>query len=84
MNKIPDLQKALAQISANEKGWRKVLATAEGSYSRSFASEQLRRLEVRRSSLLGQRQHQSENDREGHGRIIATNFANFTNSISEY
>jgi hypothetical protein len=54
MNKIPDLQKSLAQISANEKGWQKVLATAEGSYSRSFASEQLRRLEVQRNTLLRQ------------------------------
>lgn len=54
MNKTPDLQKSLAQITANEKGWRKVLATAEGSYSRSFATEQLRRLEALRSSLLAE------------------------------
>ncbi len=54
MNKNPDLQKSLAQISANEKGWQKVVATAAGSYSRNFASEQLRRLDEQRSSLLGQ------------------------------
>ena len=52
MNKTPDLQKSLAQITANEKGWRKVLATAEGSYSRNYATEQLRRLEALRNSLL--------------------------------
>jgi hypothetical protein len=57
MNKTPDVQKSLAQISANEKGWRKVLATAEGSYSRSFATEQLRRLEAQRNSLISQQEN---------------------------
>jgi hypothetical protein len=57
MNKIPNLQKSLAQINASEKGWRKVLATAEGSYSRSFATEQLRRLEAQRNSLLSQQEN---------------------------
>jgi hypothetical protein len=54
MSKSPDVQKSLDRISANEKGWQKVLATAEGSYSRSFASEQLRRLAVERNTLLSQ------------------------------
>lgn len=54
MNEDEKRQKTLAKINDSENGWKKVLATAEGSFSRNLASENLRRLDAERKSLLNQ------------------------------
>ena len=52
MSNDEKLQKSLAKISDSENGWKKVLATAEGSFSRNLASKNLLRLADERKSLL--------------------------------
>ena len=54
MNDIDHIRKSLANVKTGEKGWRKVLATAEGSFSRKLAEENLRRLAALRLTLLNQ------------------------------
>ena len=54
MNEVDHLRKLLADTKAGEKGWRKVLVNAEGSFSRKLAEENLRRLEAMRETLLSQ------------------------------
>lgn len=54
MNIEQTIQKSLSKIKSDEKGWQKVIAEAEGSYSREFAQENLRRLDGQRRSLLNQ------------------------------
>lgn len=54
MNEEEKRQKTLAKINDSENGWKKVLATAEGSFSRNLASENLRRLAAERQSLLNE------------------------------
>jgi hypothetical protein len=49
-----NIQKSLAKIKSDEKGWRKALATAEGSFSRNLAEENLSRLVTLRHTLLNQ------------------------------
>lgn len=64
MNNENAIHKSLSKITRDEKGWRKSLATADGSYSREFAEENLRRLQIeqgllhkRLESLQMRRQH---------------------------
>ena len=52
MNYDDTLQKSLAKITSDERGWRKSLAAAEGGFSRDLAEENLRRLAVLRQTLL--------------------------------
>ena len=54
MNEVDHIRKLLADTKAGEKGWRKVLINAEGSFSRKLAEENLRRLELVRETLLSQ------------------------------
>jgi hypothetical protein len=54
MNEVDHIRKLLQDTKASEKGWRKVLATAEGSYSRTLAEKNLSRLAALRENLLGQ------------------------------
>lgn len=54
MNDADHLRKLLADIKTGEKGWRKALATAEGSFSRTLAEKNLLRLAALRQTLLGQ------------------------------
>src|SRR5579871_312225 len=54
MNQETSLQKSLDKIASDEKGWRKSLATAEGSFSKNQAEENLRRLAGLRQTLLKQ------------------------------
>jgi|SRR5664279_2903880 len=54
MNNDEIFQKSLAKITNDERGWRKSLATAEGSFSKNLAEENLRRLAVERQTLLNQ------------------------------
>ena len=49
-----NIKKSLAKISSNENGWRKMLTTAEGSFSRDLAKKNLERLEEERKLLLDQ------------------------------
>ena len=48
------LKKTLEKITTSENGWRRVLATAEGSFSRELASKNLLRLDAERKSLLAE------------------------------
>ena len=50
------IQKALTKLTSDEKGWRKALASAEGSFSREQAEENLSRLAVLRQTLNTQLQ----------------------------
>jgi hypothetical protein len=54
MNEVDRIRKLLADNKAGEKGWRKVLSTAEGSFSRKLAEQNLIRLEASRETLLRQ------------------------------
>jgi hypothetical protein len=54
MNEVDHIRKLLADNKAGEKGWRKVLSTAEGSFSRKLAEQNLIRLEASRETLLSQ------------------------------
>ncbi len=54
MNEVARIQKLLLETKAGEKGWRKVLAHAEGSYSRTLAEKNLSRLTALRETLLNQ------------------------------
>ncbi len=54
MNEVDHIRKLLADNKAGEKGWRKVLSTAEGSFSRKLAEQNLLRLEASRETLLSQ------------------------------
>ena len=54
MNENDHIQKLLNDVKNGEKGWRKVLATAEGSFSRKLAQENLLRLDNLRETLLDQ------------------------------
>ena len=54
MSEIDHIRKLLADTIAGEKGWRKSLASAEGSYSRTLAETNLSRLASLRQTLLGQ------------------------------
>ncbi|MEP7293307.1 MAG: hypothetical protein ABI835_16095 [Chloroflexota bacterium] len=56
MSNDDKLQKTLAKINDSEAGWKKVLATAPGSFSRNLASENLRRLTELRATLLAEAQ----------------------------
>ena len=52
MNEVDRLRKLLAEANAGEQGWRKVLTTAEGSFSRALAEKNLHRLAALREKLL--------------------------------
>jgi uncharacterized caspase-like protein len=52
MNEENDIKKSLAKITRDEKGWRKSMTSAEGSYSKDFAQVNLHRLEALRQVLL--------------------------------
>lgn len=54
MNEIERIRKLLADTKAGEKGWRKALASAEGSHSRSLAEKNLSRLSDLRQTLVDQ------------------------------
>ena len=54
MNEVERIRKLIADNKAGEKGWRKVLSTAEGSFSRKLAEENLRRLEASHQTLVSQ------------------------------
>ena len=54
MSDVDRIRKLLANIKSGEKGWRKTLATAEGSFSKKLAEENLRRLQALRQTLLSQ------------------------------
>lgn len=54
MNEVERMRKLLADTKAGEKGWRKALATAEGSFSRTLAEKNLIRLAALRQTLLDQ------------------------------
>ena len=54
MNENDRIQKLLNDVKNGEKGWRKVLTTAEGSFSRKLAQENLLRLDQVRENLLNQ------------------------------
>ncbi len=54
MNEVDHIRKLLAETNAGEQGWRKVLTTAEGSFSRSLAEKNLTRLADLREKLLSQ------------------------------
>lgn len=52
MNENDHIQKLITDVKNGEKGWRKVLATAEGSFSRKLAQENLLRLDALHETLL--------------------------------
>jgi len=52
MNAQERIRKSLADIKLGEKGWQRVLATAEGSFSQRLAEKNLSRLEALRQTLL--------------------------------
>jgi hypothetical protein len=54
MNEVDHIRKLLADTKAGEKGWRKVLATSAGSFSRKQAEDNLRRLAALHETLLSQ------------------------------
>ncbi len=54
MNEIERIRKLLADTKAGEKGWRKTLAAAEGSYSRTLAEKNLSRLSALHRTLIDQ------------------------------
>lgn len=54
MNDVDRIQKLLATNKNGQSGWRKVLTTASGSYSRSLAEKNLSRLVADRVILLSQ------------------------------
>ncbi len=54
MDKVDQIRKLLLETKAGEKGWRKVLARAEGSYSRTLAEKNLSRLAALHETLLNQ------------------------------
>jgi hypothetical protein len=54
MNEVERIQKSLADTLAGEKGWRKALAAAEGSHSRTLAKKNLSRLAALRVTLLNE------------------------------
>lgn len=53
MNEVEHIRKLLADNKLGEKGWRKALATSEGSYSKTLAENNLTRLAALREVLLG-------------------------------
>jgi hypothetical protein len=54
MNEVDHLRKLLADTEAGEKGWRKALTSAQGSFSRTLAEKNLSRLAAARETLLSQ------------------------------
>ena len=54
MTEVDRIQKLLRETKAGEKGWRKVLVRAEGSYSRTLAEKNLSRLAALHEALLSQ------------------------------
>ena len=52
MNDIERIRKSLADIKVGERGWQKVLTSAEGSFSQRQAQENLHRLAALREILL--------------------------------
>lgn len=54
MNDVDRIQKLLSRNKTGQSGWRKVLANAPGSYSRSLAEKNLNRLVAARVLLLSQ------------------------------
>ena len=54
MNEIDRIRKQIAETHAGEQGWRRVLTTAEGSFSRTLAQKNLSRLAALRKTLLNQ------------------------------
>ena len=54
MNEVDRIRKLLTETNAGEQGWRKVLTTAEGSFSRALAEKNLNRLAVLREKLLNE------------------------------
>ena len=56
MNDAERIRKLLEHNKTGQSGWRKVLATASGSYSKSLALKNLSRLAAARIELLSQLQ----------------------------
>jgi hypothetical protein len=54
MNEIDRIRKSLTDTKAGEKGWRRSLIAAEGSFSRTLAENNLIRLAALRELLLSQ------------------------------
>ncbi len=54
MNEGERLQKLIVNVKNGERGWRRTLATAEGSFSKKLAKENLNRLEALHQTLLDQ------------------------------
>ena len=54
MNEIDRIRKQIAETHAGEQGWRRVLTTAEGSFSRTLAEKNLSRLAALREKLLNE------------------------------
>ncbi|HVU10127.1 MAG TPA: hypothetical protein VHD90_02570 [Phototrophicaceae bacterium] len=54
MNQDEAIQKSLAKITSDEKGWRKALAAAENRASKVLAEENLNRLAGLRKALSNQ------------------------------
>ena len=81
MNKDTSLQKSFDKITSDEKGWRKLLANAEGSFSKNQAEENLRRLAVSRQTLL--KQSDAINRRRAHVMSVALVDGMITDHISD-
>jgi hypothetical protein len=54
MTEVDRIRKQLAETHAGEQGWRRVLTTAAGSFSRTLAEKNLSRLAALREKLLSQ------------------------------
>jgi hypothetical protein len=54
VNKNDQIRKLLEDVKADERGWNRTCATAEGHFSKRLAEENLRRLAALRQMLLSQ------------------------------